>query len=208
MAAAKVLIGVLATALLVLGLPQTIDSVIRLYADSSVDIDHLDVATSSAAAEAVTALHRADRLFGDGNAGLRAGIIERRLAFRSDEVSSQDTLLRAAVADLTSGLSRVPASALGWAELAMAQVTLGDSSAALKAWRNSIALANYDPQLNFWRAEIGVQLWLALTASDQQIARQQILWASRDDPRDVAALAEQHTLLAQIVRTTLARRSH
>ena len=204
MPAAKALIGVLATALLVLGLPQTVDSVIRLYADSSIDIDHIDAANAAAADQAAAALKRAGLLLGDGNARLRAGIIEWRLAPQLEGASAEDRL-HAAVADLSAGLSQVPASALGWAELAMASAALGDSTAAIRAWRNSNRLAPYDPQLDLWRAEIGSNLWLALTASDQQTVRQQIIWASRDDRRKVAELAEQHTLLAQIIRTSLAQ---
>jgi hypothetical protein len=195
----------LAIALLALGVPQTLDSVLRLYSGlPEVFAGTADIHPGPEAAATETLLKDADDWTGDPSARIGAGILERRLAFRGNG--------QAAVADLTlarqdieNGLARAPANALAWAELAAAELGLDDPVQAKAAWRTSILLASYEPSLNLWRAQIGFQLWLGLVADDRELLNEQIDFSWDQNSRQLVGMAKNDPVLAQIIRGALAQ---
>lgn len=184
--------------LLGLGIPQTIDSFLVLYARSLVNIDEPGPLPPSATAEAAANLLRsADRWTGDPDARIEAGIIERRLAARATNQAEGAASLEAATKDLSSGLGRAPANSRGWAELAVANLGLAKVALSLAAWRSSILMANYDPALNFWRAQIGTDLWLALAPDDRRLLASQLRFSWDHDRDKLISFAKQSSIATQ-----------
>lgn len=188
-----------------LGVPLTSDSFSRLYAERFLGPKGIaDLADAAGPLSTAAALKATDRRFGDPAARLEAGMIERRVAYVSDGRIDAH-LLKTADADLRDGLARAPANDLAWAELAQAGLGLGDAQAALGAWRMSIVTGGFDPQLDWWRADMGVQLYLVLNAEDRRLLDRQIVYAWSDAPNKIVSLAEHDAFMASVIRNALAR---
>jgi hypothetical protein len=195
---------ILAIMLMGLGLPQTLDSLLRLYSrlpDTFAGTANIHQGPDADRAEAL--LRDADDWTGDPDARISAGILERRLAVAVD--GKIDTArLKQARDDLESGLARAPANALAWAELSIARLELGDIKRAAQAWRTSILLASYEPSLDFWRTQIGLRLWLVLNAADRNLLNDQINFSWGQDPTQVIDFARGTPFAAPIIRRAFA----
>jgi len=193
----------LAAGLLVLGLPQSIDTAMRLYAEAELAAAASPEASSAPPAErAIALLDAADRWFDDPAARIEAGIA----AFRRAAPPGRDMDpggMRQAIGALRSGLSRRPADRWGWMYLAHAELAIGDTASALQALRTAILVAPYDPDLSVWRTELGLDLWPLLDADDRRLVADQIQIAWTAKPREVLALAKTSVATA-IIRLALA----
>jgi tetratricopeptide (TPR) repeat protein len=193
----------LAAGLLALGLPQSIDTAMRLYAAAELAETASTGALSAPPAErGIALLDAADRWFDDPAARIEAGAAAFRLAYPpGGEVDSAG--MRQAISALSSGLSRRPADRRGWMYLAHAELAIGDTAAALQAFRTAILVAPYDPDLSAWRTELGVDLWPLFDADDRRLVADQIQIAWTAKPWDVLALAKTSVATA-IIRLALA----
>lgn len=190
--------------LLGMGIPQTIDSFFVVYARSIANITEPGpVPPLPVAAAAARLLRSADQWTGDADARIEAGIIERRAAAGDAGQVNNSTALAVAAQDLSAGLGRAPANSLGWAELAAADLGLAKIPRALAAWRNSILMGNYDPSLNFWRAQIGTELWLALDPNDRRLLAAQLSFSWDQDRAKLISFAELSNVAAEAVRLAL-----
>ena len=200
----RMIAGVLAIGLLVLGVPQTVDFLLRLYSGVPEVIDGTaDLRSGLEAAANEALLKEADNWMGDASARIGAGILERRLAFRADgrvDVAG----LTLARQDIENGLARAPANALAWAELAMAELGLGDLVNAREAWRTSILLASYEPSLNLWRAQIGFQLSSGLAGDDWELLDEQINFSWDQNSQQLVSMAKSDPFTARIIRDAIA----
>jgi len=203
----RILPAALALGLLALGIPQTGDSILWLMTgDTS---DQPGTASPSSVAEAArnaALLERADNWFGDPKARIRAGILRLRLATENSDgttaVSAPE--LDRALNDLTDGLKRAPANAIGWAALAQASLAAGDRPRARAALSTSLLLDNYDPELSLWRCSLGLALWSYLNDDERRMWNDQVDMAWRRRPRDVVALAHQNGgIYALLIRLSL-----
>lgn len=183
------------------------DSLSRVYAERFLGPNELgDLTDAAAPVSAASLLKLTDQRFDDPTARIEAGIIERRLAYLPH--GQIDTaLLQTADADLADGLKRAPANDLAWVELAQARIGLGKSLDALTAWRMSIATGDFDPQLDLWRMEIGLQLWLILDVADRKMLDEQINYAWAVDPKEIASLAAGSPFIRNLVHNALGNAS-
>jgi hypothetical protein len=193
----------LAAGLLVLGLPQAIDTTMRLYAEAQLaGAASPDAGSAPTAERGIALLDAADRWFDDPAARIEAGIVAFRRAYPpGGEVDPGG--MRQAIGALSSGLSRRPADRRGWMYLAHAELAIGDTAAALRAFRTAILVAPYEPDLSVWRAELGLDLWPLLGADDRRLVADQIQIAWTAKPGDVLALAKTSVATA-IIRLALA----
>jgi hypothetical protein len=199
--------GVLVLALAALGLPQTIDSAWRLRAGAGADLFRLDLPPGQDLAPPVVAygaLESLDRRLGDPAARIDAGIARAGLPAAAAGADGADTANdAAAAADFERGLTRLPANAYGWYELALVRYRLGDLHAALTALRTSEVLGFYDPALNLARTWLGLHLWLVLDESDVRLLKDEARFAWRSSPRRLVAMARSDGWVAGIVRGAL-----
>jgi hypothetical protein len=193
----------LAAGLLVLGLPQSIDTAMRLYAEAELAKPISTGAVSVPPAErGIALLDAADRWFDDPAARIEAGTVAFRRAYPPGG-AVDPAGMRQAISALSSGLSRRPADRWGWMYLAHAELAIGDTAAALRAFRTAILVAPYDPDLSVWRTELGLDLWPLLGADDRRLVADQIQIAWTAKPGDVLALAKTSVATA-IIRLALA----
>lgn len=181
--------------LLVLGLPQAIDSVLRLYAGGD--------ASGAAAVSTAGSLHLVDRWFEDPGARIIAGVRELSAARAASLASPDFDLLSRASDDLASGLAREPASALGWTALAETRIDQGDTAGAVDALHASLLVASYDQSLSLWRSELGFDLWTQLDADDRPRILEQVRVAFDTDPNGLVALARRYPATMIIIRLAL-----
>lgn len=185
-----------AAALLALGLPQTVDSAMRLYAGGE------DVTAAGVAS--IPLLDAADRWFDDPEARIVAGMRKLSAATAAPAASAEAELLRRAVDDLSSGLSREPASARGWTALAEARLLQRETDGAVDALHVSLLVASYDQSLSLWRSELGFALWMHLDAEDRSKVLEQVRVAWNMDPNALVAAARQQSRNILIARIALA----
>lgn len=197
---ARVFAAALAAGLLVLGVPQTQDAVLRLKAEYGVDLYTLKPADADEARSAVPKLEAIDARFDDPEARLHAALLRIELAgFGTDTSARED--LGAAAQDLDAALSRLPANDLGWYKLAEARFRLRDRDRALDALRTSILMGRYDPMLNLVRAEVAIRL--GLDAREPRMLQDQVRFAWITAPERLAALARGDAWIAASVRAAL-----
>lgn len=147
------------------------------------------------AARNAALLERADDWFGDSKALIRAGILRLRLATsnsdnRKEIVDAPE--LERALNDLTNGLKRAPASAIGWAALAQARLAAGDNPAARAALSTSLLLDDHSQELSSWRCELGLDLWNFLDQDDRRMWNDQVTMVWNEHPDDLVSLARQN----------------
>lgn len=181
----------LATALILLAIPQAIDSTIRLYAAG----DEADSQIGSAIAR----LESADTWWDDPEAEIRAGM----LAFSIASGPTARENLDHAINDLSDGLARAPGNARGWSNLAQALLSEGDARRAALAFQTSVLVAPYEPSLSVWRCQIGFSLWGALDDDGRRLLREQVRYASDTDLAGLVTLARRDRASLGIVRSAL-----
>jgi hypothetical protein len=191
----KILPVALALGLLALGIPQTGDSVLWLMTGDTPD--QPGAASPDSVAEVTrnaALLEHADDWFGDPKARIRAGILLMRIATTNPDgtaaVSAPE--LDRAQNDLTNGLARAPANAIGWTALAQANLAAGDRPRAQAALSTSLLLDNYDPELSLWRCALGIALWSNLDTDERRMWNDQVNMAWRTQPREVVTMARQN----------------
>lgn len=189
--------------LLGLGFPQTIGFVLTLYAHALGGISSpRNVGYNSISNSEVALLKIADYWTDDPADRIEAGLIERRAVLVITDGPEVAKLTQAAD-DLANGLARAPANALAWSELAVAHLATGNIEQSLLAWRSSIEMADYDPSLNLWRVEIGLQLWLDLNAEDRRLLLGQIIFSWDQDRDRLVNFTRKNKFAAAIVREAL-----
>ncbi len=175
--------------LLILGIPQTVDSVLWLLTgDTSNQLGKESPASPDIDASNAALLEQADVWTGDPKARIRAGILRLRLATASSDQIKQDQLQRA-IDDLTDGLARSPANSYGWAALSQAQIAAGERTKAEKALSTSMLIDDFDPEMSLWRCELGLLLWDILDGDDRRMWNDQIRLAWDNQPKGLIALA-------------------
>lgn len=200
--AERVILAGIAAALLMLGVPQTAESLLRLAGGLDSEAagilpDQMRPLMSHRAAQ----LESLDEEFGDPQARLNAGLLRLRLAVRTDAPLDRD-MARAAIDDLRQGLARAPAAPLAWTALAHAELALADRAAARKALGLSLATAPYDPALTLSRCLVGLALWDDLSEDERQQIRPQVAEAWSAQPAgllDLAHIGAQGALIASIL---------
>jgi hypothetical protein len=193
----KILPAALALGLLALGIPQTGDSVLWLMAGDTPDQPGAASPGSvDATSRNAALLERADDWFGDPRARIRAGILRMRLATTGTGPDGKPAVstpeLEHAIADLTDGLMRAPANAIGWAALAQASLANGDRPRARVALSTSLLIDNNDPDLSLWRCELGLALWSYFNNDERRMWNNQVILAMRNQPGDLVDLAHQN----------------
>jgi hypothetical protein len=176
---------------MVLGVPQTIDSVLWVMTGAS--SDQLGTESPSTMEQALSNavwLERADAWTGDPKARIRSGILRLRLADASGGQIDQDQL-QLAIDDLRDGLARSPANSYGWAALAQAELANDDSKQARKTLVTSMLIDDFDPELSLWRCELGLLLWNTLDGDDRRLWNDQVRLAWDNQPDGLVALARQ-----------------
>ena len=170
----KILPAGLALLLLILSVPQTVDSVLWLMTGDIADqLGKESPAAPDQAASNAALLEKADAWTGDPKARIRAGVLRLRLATISNAHIDKNQLQRA-IDDLTSGLARSPTNAYGWTALADAYRAEGELIKAKKAYTSSLLLDDYDPELSLWRCELGLQLWSQMDTDDRRMWNNQV----------------------------------
>jgi len=196
----------LAALLIGLGLQQTAESILALYANSDVDANQPERLTASAASK--TGYHlliESDRWFADAHARIKAGIIALRLALEANSSELPDrSILQAGIDDLEAGLSRAPADSAAWMELAQARLALNNGRGAMAALRTSLLFGPYDPNLSLWRCALGLQLWLLFDERDRQMWDDQVKLAWDTNPAGVIALSRSGEFMDRMIRDALA----
>jgi cytochrome c-type biogenesis protein CcmH/NrfG len=187
--AERLILAALAFCLLIFGLPQAAESLIRLAGR----LDETPPASaqsqiSPAQSHQAAQLERLDDKFGDPHARTNAGLLRLRLAVRQD-ASLDKEMAEQAVEDLRQGLARAPANPLAWTALAHADFLLGDAGEARKALALTLSVAPFEPALTLARCQVGLALWSELSETERnQVARQiENAWAAQ--PQELLALA-------------------
>jgi hypothetical protein len=200
----RILPAALALLLLVLGIPQTVDSVLWLMTgDASDQLGKENPASPDKAASNAALLEKADAWTGDPKALIRAGVLRLRLATASNDQIDKDQL-RHAIDDLTDGLTRSPANSYAWAALSQAQIFAGDRIKATKALSTSLLINDYDPQMDLWRCELGLLLWNDLDTDSRRLWNDQIRMVWDAWPQGVIILAKENAgAYATMIRLAL-----
>lgn len=184
----RLVAGIIAIALLGLGLPQTGATLLRLYGAAPPSTSSPGEA---AAQHRIDLLKRADQWFGDPDARISAALLEFRIANRDAQGGSRNApQLAAAIADFSKGLARAPANPFAWIVLGDARMEAGDRRGAAKALRASILFGAYELPLSVPRAELGLALWPDLDGDEQEEVAQQIRLAWRFYPQELVAVAK------------------
>lgn len=203
----KILPAVIALGLLALGIPQTGDSVLWLMTgDTPGQPGAASPSSGAEAARNAALLERADDWFGDPTARIRAGILRLRMATTNSDGTAAVSVpeLDHALNDLTDGLTRAPANAIGWAALAQASLAAGNRPQARAALATSLLLDDNDPELSLWRCELGLALWNILNDDERRMWNDQVNLAWRKHSHDVVALAHQNgRISALLIRLAL-----
>jgi hypothetical protein len=195
----------LAVTLLGLGVPQTIASVMRLYAVLDDAPATSRTAAWLAAVEPKAALlERTDAWFGDPDARVRAGVLELQLAFpeEADGTPVPDHLKRA-IDDLTEGLAQAPANGMAWALLAEARLAAGDAGPARQALRTSWLMAGFAPYLAVTRAEVGLRLLGELDPDDRRNLDSDIQAACKYTPDQLARMSKKGRFVPVVLMALL-----
>ncbi|MGE5538422.1 MAG: hypothetical protein ACM30I_07375 [Gemmatimonas sp.] len=177
----------LAAALLLLGVPQLAQSVMRLSAQSgpaAVTVYGEGELLSTIPGDP-DALEQVDADFGDPEARIRAGIKRFYRAFPDTGGGPDAAELTHAIADLRAGLARAPANAVAWTILGRAALFAGDADQALRAFRASIRFARYEPGAAMMRLDLAFRLWSSLDEGDRLAVKQQVLSTWRDRPEQL-----------------------
>lgn len=202
----KAAITILALVLLAMGLHRAIALAWPLAIEASIEGQNSTTAEGRAAlVRAAGAFRQIDQRFGNPDARLRSASLEMALALSNAVPATGPEVdhVKAAISDLMEALRRRPADARSWLELARAHLLNGDAPASLVALRMSLELGRFDPALNLRRAEIGLRLWLQLTADDQANVVEQIQFAWDQVPDEVVKLAARDDWFAGIIRAGL-----
>lgn len=202
----KALIAVLGISLLALALPRAVRFFWQLQIQANVETEYpTPTETREKQSHGAQSLRQIDLIFNDPQARIRSGMLELKLALSTQNQSSQiaHEHLALAIEDLSDGLSRSPANAQAWLELAHAKLASGDAPGALTALNASIEVGRYDPALCLRRTEIGLRLWLILTDQDRTVIGEQIQFAWNREPEELAKLAARDDWIANILRSAL-----
>jgi hypothetical protein len=200
----KILPAALVLGLLALGIPQTGDSILWVMTGDAPDQPAMANPSSvDEAARNAALLERADNWFGDPKALIRAGILRMRIATTSPDATTPTVStpeLDHAINDLTDGLARAPANAIGWAALAQASIAAGDRPRARTELSTSLVLDEYDPELSLWRTALGLYLWGDFNDDERRMWNDQVNMAWSKNSGDVIALAHQNPIYGLLLR--------
>jgi hypothetical protein len=205
----KILPAALALGLLALGIPQTGDSIFWLMTgDTPEQPGAASPCSVDEAARNAALLERADDLFGDPRARIRAGILRMRIATTSTGPDGKPAVskpeLDHALGDLTDGLTRAPANAIGWTALAEASLAANDLPRARTALATSLLIDNNDPDLSLWRCQVGLALWSYFSNDERRMWNNQVVLTWRSHPGDLVDLAHQNGgINALLIRMSL-----
>lgn len=183
---------ILALLLLGFGIPQAADSVVWLLTGDP--LDQPDAASPHSDAQTLAnavLLEGIDAWVQDPRARIRAGILRLRLAATRAAGGDQAAERDRAIADLISGLARSPASSVGWASLAEAQIAAGNPAKAKAALITSLLIDDHNPQLSLWRSTLGLPLWATFDANERRLWSDQVREAWRTNRAGLIALARQ-----------------
>ena len=193
----------LALGLLALGLAQTAAALWYGSIERGLDLYAMNgEAERAAAREAAPALEALDARLGDPQALIDAAVLRLGLAEEHADAPARADVA-AAGRDLESGLARLPASDLGWYELADARYRLADFAGARAALRTSMLLGYYDPALNAVRSWLGLRLWLLLDANEARMVEDQIRFAWLGDRDGLLLIARRDAGTASLIRRAL-----
>lgn len=194
----RILLGILATVLLLVGIPQTIRSAGRQIAriDSKEEVKPAELPRAAERAEAL------DSALGDPQGSLHGGLLRMRLGLPPGGAIDKPQLEKAA-ADLERGLMRAPADGQAWAALAHADLVLDRPEAAAKALSAGLFTTHADPYLNPSWCVLGVTLWPQLGMAEQARISEEIRWAWRDRRVLVLSLARADAVSAGLLRNAL-----
>jgi hypothetical protein len=203
----KILPAALALGLLALGIPQTGDSILWFMTGDTPEQPGAESPSSvDEAARNAALLERADDWFGDPRARIRAGILRMRIA--TADVDGKPNVskpeLDHAISDLTDGLTRAPANAIGWTALAEANLVAGDLPRARTALATSLLIDNNDPDLSLWRSQVGLAIWSYFSNDERRMWNNQVILTWHSHPGDLVDLAHQNGgINALLIRMSL-----
>lgn len=194
----RIVMGILAAALLILGIPQIPRTAGRLAAG----FDRKDDLKPSELRGAAEQAERLARDLADPQGSLRGGLLRLKIGLPSTGPADEEALKKAA-ADLEQGLARVPADAQAWAALAHADLALSRPEAAAKALSAGLFASHADPYLNPSWCVLGVALWPVLGEPDQARIATEIRWAWRDHRPLILTLASTDAHYSSVLRASL-----
>ncbi|MBL4838180.1 MAG: hypothetical protein JKY34_11455 [Kordiimonadaceae bacterium] len=104
------------------------------------------------------------------------GLVYILRAHRTTDAAEKKAFALKAIEQLETGLALAPVATFAWARLASACLIAGPehSEKAVKAWRTSVALANFEPFIFLSRNHIGINLYKDLSEEDRQTLRDQV----------------------------------
>lgn len=181
-----------AAGLLFLAVPRTVGALVCARCDLTLRKLQEQETVAPADLEALAGSLAGGRWWaGDGRLRTDLGLAYLLLAEdRSIGAAASAEYLEKAVVALKDGLSRAPANPYAWARLAYAEATKGTwSPDALSALRMALMTAPYEPPLLWSRLRMSFLAWPELPAGDRELVFQQVRFAWKTDPAELARLA-------------------
>jgi hypothetical protein len=200
-------VAILAFLLLVLAVPRTVGVLVAARAEPVLrKLQDLQPVQVDELRTLIAALEDGRFWRGDGRLRTDLGLAYLLLAEklpRDDPEAGR--ALQAAIAALQAGLARAPANPYAWARLAYAEaLARGWSPQAVSALRLSLITAPYEPRLLWSRLRMSFLAWPEMSSEDRELIFQQIRFAWRADPGELARLA-QELRQVNLVRAALLR---
>jgi hypothetical protein len=189
----------LAVALLYLGVPRTVASIIRLPADAAItELRDGNTVPGEILQEALATSERANAWQETPDGWLNAALLRISIQVAAERRDAAE--IEKAITETRRGLALEPANTLGWSDLTRYYLIQNNRVAAAISLKTSIITASFRPGLTFWRCSVGFSLLGLLGEDGKKLMIQQIrfAWAEqRWNLVDIAVRAQSIPLIRQ-----------
>lgn len=202
-----VILALASVALLAWGLPRTLSAfVMAPSAPVLRKLQNLEVVETQELETLAAAQQRGLFWSARGRTLTDLGLAQLLIAERlDDDLQQKRKQIEDAVSSLKSGLALAPANPYAWTRLAYASFQLhGWNREALSALRLAFATAPYDPRLLMSRLRLSFLAWPHLLREDRELVLQQVRYAWKHDPDELARIAADFDQI-NLVRAALLR---
>ncbi len=175
--------------LLIMATPRFMSALVQLPGNYVPQRLERQIEVSDAALAKLSSTRRGSLKWNSGGQQwVELGLAQLRQAERNE--SDREILLPGAVADLRMGLGMKPANSPGWLWLAEAELLRGGITPAVwRAIEMSIRTAPLDRRYYMKRLQISLLIWPQLDLDARQAVANQVHYAQRIFPRQLAGLA-------------------
>ena len=124
------------------------------------------------------------------------GSLQVHSARRAESLEKKRALILSGLSNMQHGLELAPFNTFRWLKVSSANLMLGEeyNEEALRAWRRSIELARYEPNLLMPRIHIGILVYRLMNDDDIRSLKEQLSLASKFHKPQLESYVKKHGL--------------